>query len=240
MYIRNMRDSLQTPGSVCTGRPPWAEGAGTIVAVTDSAHYFSSDPGTPERRRTISVELAGQDVRVQTANGIFSPEGIDKGTRALLSVVPAPPAEGSFLDVGAGWGPIALTMALQSPGAQVTAVEVNERSLALCRDNAAAVGADNVTAVRPEDVAEDAGFDLIWSNPPIRIGKPALHALLERWLPALNPGGQAWLVVQKNLGADSLLPWIRQMLEERAPGEFSAERADTVKGFRILTVSRGG
>ncbi|MCT2007068.1 methyltransferase [Micrococcus lylae] len=209
-----------------------------MVAVTSSAHYFSADPGTPERRRTISVELAGRQVRVQTANGVFSPEGIDKGTGALLSVVPQPPAEGSFLDVGAGWGPIALSMALQSPAATVTAVEVNERSLALCRDNAAAVGADNVTAVRPEEVAEDAGFDLIWSNPPIRIGKPALHALLQRWLPALNPGGQAWLVVQKNLGADSLLPWIRTMLQQRAPSEFTAERADSVKGFRILKVSR--
>ncbi len=234
---------------MCTGRPPRAEpgleggggtGAGTIVAVTDSTHYFSSEPDTPERRRTISVELAGREVRVQTANGIFSPEGIDKGTRALLAVVPEPPAEGAFLDVGAGWGPIALTMAMQSPGAQVTAVEVNERSIALCRDNAEAVGAANVTAVRPEEVPEDAGFDLIWSNPPIRIGKPALHALLQRWLPTLNPSGEAWLVVQKNLGADSLLPWIRTMLEEQAPGEFTAERADTVKGFRILKVVRRG
>ena len=71
-------------------------------------------------------------------------------------------------------------------------------------------------ALRPEDVPEGAEFDLIWSNPPIRIGKPALHALLERWLPRLAPGGEAWLVVQKNLGADSLLPWIGRMLEARA------------------------
>ncbi|WP_343059360.1 class I SAM-dependent methyltransferase [Micrococcus cohnii] len=207
-------------------------------AVTDSTHYFSADPGTPERRRELTVALADREVRVQTANGVFSPDGIDKGTRALLSVVPAPPAEGSFLDIGAGWGPLALTMALRSPTATVTAVEVNERSLALCRDNARAAGADNVRALRPDQVPEDAGFDLIWSNPPIRIGKPALHALLTRWLPVLRPGGQAWLVVQKNLGADSLLPWIRTMLEEQAPGEFSVKRADTVKGFRILTVAR--
>nr|WP_246418777.1 methyltransferase [Micrococcus cohnii] len=186
----------------------------------------------------MTVALADREVRVQTANGVFSPDGIDKGTRALLSVVPAPPAEGSFLDIGAGWGPLALTMALRSPTATVTAVEVNERSLALCRDNARAAGADNVRALRPDQVPEDAGFDLIWSNPPIRIGKPALHALLTRWLPVLRPGGQAWLVVQKNLGADSLLPWIRTMLEEQAPGEFSVKRADTVKGFRILTVAR--
>jgi len=209
-----------------------------MVAVSSASHYFDADPSAPERRRTVRTRLAGRDVEVQTANGIFSPDGLDKGTAALFSAVPAPPATGRFLDVGAGWGPIALTLALRSPEAEVTAVEVNDRSLQLTRDNAAALGLGNVVALRPEDVPEDEEFDLIWSNPPIRIGKPALHALLERWLPRLAPGGEAWLVVQKNLGADSLLPWIGRMLEERAPGRFTAERADSVKGFRILRVAR--
>ncbi len=207
-------------------------------AVTSPAHYFSPDPGTPERRRSVDVELAGRRVTLQTANGVFSPDGIDKGTAALLSAVPAPPARGAFLDVGAGWGPLALTLALASPEAEVTGVEVNERSLALARDNAAAVGAQNALFLTPEQVPDDARFDLIWSNPPIRIGKAALHDLLAQWLPRLAPGGEAWLVVQKNLGADSLLPWISGMLQERAPGEFTATRAATVKGFRILRTSR--
>lgn len=208
--------------------------------MTEPAHYFSPDPGTPERRRTVDVELAGRRVSVQTANGIFSPDGIDKGTAALLSAVPAPPASGALLDVGSGWGPLALTMALASPGAEVTGVEVNERSLALARDNAAALGADNARFLAPDDVPADARFDLIWSNPPIRIGKAALHALLELWLPRLAPDGQAWLVVQKNLGADSLQPWIAAMLEAVEPGAFTVRRADTVKGFRILHVHRAG
>ena len=208
--------------------------------MTEPAHYFSPDPGAPERRRRVDVELAGRRVSVQTANGIFSPDGIDKGTAALLSVVPAPPAAGAFLDVGAGWGPLALTMALASPGAEVTGVEVNERSIALARDNAAALGADNARFLTPDDVPADTRFDLIWSNPPIRIGKAALHALLELWLPRLAPGGEAWLVVQKNLGADSLQPWIAALLESVAPGDFAVRRADTVKGFRILHVARAG
>lgn len=209
-----------------------------MVAVTSPAHYFSPDPGTPERRRSVDVELAGRRVTLQTANGVFSPDGIDKGTAALLSAVPASPARGAFLDVGAGWGPLALTLALASPEAEVTGVEVNERSLALARDNAAAVGASNARFLTPEQVPDDARFDLIWSNPPIRIGKAALHDLLAQWLPRLAPGGEAWLVVQKNLGADSLLPWISGMLQEQAPGEFTATRAATVKGFRILRISR--
>ncbi|QCU79453.1 methyltransferase domain-containing protein [Citricoccus sp. SGAir0253] len=204
----------------------------------DSAHYFSADPATPERRRRISLTLAGREVEVETANGIFSPEGLDKGTAAMLHTVPDPPPSGRFLDIGAGWGPLALTLGLRSPAAQVTAVEVNDRAARLCRDNAAALGVENLTVARPEDVPDSARFDLVWSNPPIRIGKEALHALLLQWLPRLAPGGRAYLVVQKNLGADSLLPWLAAALEERHPGEFTAIRHATEKGFRILRVDR--
>ena len=204
----------------------------------DGAHYFSAEPGTEERRRTLTVELAGRRVEVETSNGIFSPDGIDKGTAAMLSVVPDPPQSGRFLDIGCGWGPLALTLALLSPEARVLGVEVNDRAAQLCRDNAAALGLRNVTVQRPDEVSPEQTFDLIWSNPPIRIGKQALHELLLLWLPRLAPGGTAWLVVQKNLGADSLLPWMRTALEGLAPGEFTAQRVETVKGFRILTVTR--
>ena len=201
-------------------------------------HYFSSSPSGQDRRRVVEVELAGQYVQVETSGSIFSPDGVDRGTRVLLDVVPAPPAPGDFLDIGAGWGPIALTMGLISPGANITAVEVNERAAMLTRANASRLGIDNITVQHPDDVPADATFDLIWSNPPIRIGKAALHDILRRWLPVLNPGGQAWLVVAKKLGADSLMPWIQSMLDDKAPGEFTISRAATEKGFRVLRVER--
>lgn len=201
-------------------------------------HYFSSSPSGQDRRRLVDVELAGQDVQVETSGSIFSPDGVDRGTRVLLDVVPDPPASGDFLDIGSGWGPIALTMGLLSPGADITAVEVNERAASLTQANASRLGIDNITVQHPDDLPAEAGFDVIWSNPPIRIGKAALHGILTRWLPALNPGGQAWLVVAKKLGADSLLPWIQSMLEAKAPGEFTIRRAATDKGFRVLHVER--
>jgi len=201
-------------------------------------HYFSTTPAGEVRRRVIEVELAGQKVRVETAASIFSPDGVDRGTQVLLEAVPTPPPVGDFLDLGSGWGPLALTMAMNSPQAHVTAVEVNERAAALTQANAARLGLDNVEVRHPDEVASDQGFDLIWSNPPIRIGKAALHELMVRWLPSLNPGGQAWLVVAKKLGADSLLPWITQMLESHKPGQFEAVRDSTAKGFRVLRISR--
>ncbi len=197
-------------------------------------HYFSAQPSTPEKRRTISVELGGATRKVQSSGGVFSPDRIDKGTAVLLRGVPAPAAEGNLLDIGCGWGPITLSMALASPEATVHAVDVNERSLSLTRDNAAALGLKNVVVALPEDVDPARTYDTIWSNPPIRIGKEALHELLLLWLPRLSPGGEAWLVVQKNLGADSLQKWLGTVL----PQDWSIERVSTDKAFRILKVVR--
>lgn len=199
----------------------------------DSQHYFSAAPSGPDRRRPLRVKLAGHDWELVTSGGIFSPDGVDKGTAILLSEVP-PPSGSNLLDIGCGWGPLALTMALQAPQANVVAIDVNERSLELTRENARRLDLPNVTAALPDDVSPDISFDTIWSNPPIRIGKEALHELLLRWLPRLAPGGTAWLVVQKNLGADSLQRWLAGEL----PAGYDVGRAATAKSFRILRVQR--
>jgi len=184
--------------------------------------------------RTISVQLAGRRLDVTTANGIFSPQRVDVGTQVLLGNVPAPPPGGNLLDLGCGWGPIALTLALESPRATVWAVDVNERALELVRRNAESLGLDNVNAVTPDDVPADVQFMAIWSNPPIRVGKNELHAMMGTWLPRLEPGTNAWLVVQRNLGSDSLHRWLQAEL----PQDFAVTRAATNKGYRVLRVRR--
>lgn len=199
----------------------------------DSQHYFTASPQGPEVRRPLSVVLAGTRRELVTSSGLFSPDGIDKGTAILLDTVP-PPEGGTLLDIGSGWGPIALTMALLSPEATVYAIDVNERSIALTAENADRLGLRTIRSSTPDDVDPSLQFDTIWSNPPIRIGKQELHALLLRWLPRLAPGGRAWLVVQKNLGADTLLRW----LQEELPAGFVARRAETSKSFRVLEVRR--
>ncbi|MFK4730061.1 methyltransferase [Agromyces mediolanus] len=195
-------------------------------------HYFSSKPASEDALRTVRVRLAGRDLELLTAAGVFSPEHLDHGTRVLLEHVPVPPADGALLDLGCGWGPMALTLALRSPDATVWAVDVNERALDLVRRNAARLGLTNVNAVLPGDVPGELEFRAIWSNPPIRIGKQALHELLETWLPRLEAERSAWLVVQKNLGADSLQRWLGETL---AAGT-TIERRATDKGFRLIEV----
>jgi 16S rRNA (guanine1207-N2)-methyltransferase len=199
--------------------------------VTEPEHYFSARPAAPDERRTITVEMAGRSLDVQTAGGVFSHGHVDLGTRVLLREVPDPPQAGDLLDLGCGWGPLALTMALLSPDARVWAVDVNERALDLVRVNARRLGLGNVTAALPHDVPGDVRFAAIWSNPPVRVGKDALHDLLRLWLPRLSSDAEAWLVVGRNLGADPLHRWLAD--EQHV----SVSRAASAKGFRVLRVT---
>lgn len=203
-------------------------------------HYFSASPATPLELNEITVEIAGEEVTVNTASGMFSPGHIDGGTAVLLREMTAPPS-GHLLDLGCGWGPIALTMAKLNPRATVWAVDVNERSLDLTRKNAQRLGLSNVRCVFPDQVPEDIEFAEIWSNPPIRVGKDVLHGLMHRWLPRLKPGSSAYMVVQKNLGSDSLQKWLNAQFahnNQDALMHANTVRMATSKGFRILETIR--
>ena len=197
-------------------------------------HYFSAEPASPAEQRTLHVRLRGRDVEVSTAGGVFSPTRLDLGTQVLLRTVPDPPPEGELLDLGCGWGPVTIALAQASPRARVWAVDVNARALDLTARNAERLGLTGVRAVQPDDVPEDVRLAAIWSNPPIRVGKAVLHEMLDRWLPRLADGGSAFLVVQRNLGADSLAKHLAATL----PAGLEVERAASAKGFRVLRVTR--
>ncbi|CAM8643271.1 RsmC 16S RNA G1207 methylase RsmC [Acidimicrobiia bacterium] len=211
---------------------------------SSSSQYFSRHPEVDSDPRSIQLSLADIELALTTDTGVFSADRVDSGSRLLLQEAPWPtPEMGNILDIGCGYGPIALTLARRSPASTVWAVDVNERAVALCAANAEANGIDNVRPVVVDEsglpVAGDPAhqaelglvmFDAIWSNPPIRIGKEALHALLLYWLDRLAPGGKAWLVVQKHLGADSLGAWLE--------GEgWSTTRLVSRAGYRLLEVA---
>ena len=197
-----------------------------------SEHYFSETPESEYKPKELKLELDGREITVVTSGGIFSPDRLDSGTAVLLEHLDHVPPSGNILDIGCGWGPITLAVAARSPKATVWAIDVNERSMRLTRENAERLGLENVKVCRPEEVPADLTFDGIWSNPPIRVGKDELHSILQTWLPRLALGAEAYLVVQKNLGADSLHRW----LEAELPAGFSTIRVDTAKSFRVLRV----
>ena len=201
----------------------------TSGAAVKRSHYFDPRPAVESRPRAVRLRLGELDLELQADRGVFGSRGVDLGTMVLLREAPAPPPSGEILDLGCGYGPIALVLALRSPDARVWAVDVNERAVELARENAVAAKAPNVTACGPDEVADDVRFDAIYSNPPVRVGKAPLHELLLRWLPRLKPGGAAYLVVQRNLGSDSLASWLSTQ-------GFGVVRLKAKKGFRVIEV----
>ena len=195
-----------------------------------TSHYFNDVPDVPSARRRISVDLPDSSFEMETDTGVFSHGRLDAGTKVLLMEAPELPPTGDLLDLGCGAGPIALTMARRSPGSRVWAVDVNSRARELTAHNARTLSLNNVTVAAPDDVPDEVRFDVIWSNPPIKVGKDELHSLLLRWLPRLAPNGRAVLVVNKNLGSDSLQKWLR----ERG---YTVDRIASRQGYRILVVS---
>ncbi len=195
-------------------------------------HYFSADPAAPFQRTPVRAEVWGHELELTSGSGVFANGRLDIGTAVLFRET-EPPAAGRILDLGCGYGVIGLAICTAVPGAHVTGIDVNRRAVLLANENAVSFGvADRFTAVTPEEVPGDATFDEIWSNPPIRIGKAALHDLLLTWLPRLAPGGRAMMVVGKNLGADSLQRWLGEQ-------GYPTERVASAKGFRVLETRAG-
>lgn len=191
------------------------------------SHYFDEEPTTESAPRDVTLLLPDLTLTLQTDRGVFGYDRVDAGTKLLLLKAPAPAATGDLLDIGCGTGAIALTMARRAPAATVWAVDVNERARDLCLANAERNGCPNVRVCAPDDVPEGMRFATIWSNPAIRIGKPALHAMLHRWLGRLTDDGDALLVVHKHLGSDSLQAWLTTQ-------GFPTDRLASSSGYRIL------
>lgn len=197
-------------------------------------HYFSREPLSPLKAKSIQIPVAGELQQVTTASGTFSPQQLDFGTEVLIDQMAEAPDSGTLLDLGCGWGPIALNLARLRPATSIWAVDVNTRSLELTAKNAKDLGLVNIHTALPEQVPEDIQFSGIWSNPPIRIGKKELHDLLLMWLPRLQKDAEAFLVVQKNLGSDSLQKWLT---EELSSG-YQVSRHTSVKTYRVLKVRK--
>lgn len=192
-------------------------------------HYFTADPTTADARTSVRLSAWGLDLTLTTSSGVFSAQRIDRGTSVLFRQL-QPPRSGRILDLGCGYGAIGLAIAAASPGTTVVGVDVNRRAVDLANQNAGRLDlADRFHACEPADTPAGP-YDEIWSNPPIRIGKDALHDLLVRWLARLVPDGRAVLVVGRNLGADSLQRWLTDH-------EYPTTRVGSAKGFRVLAVA---
>jgi 16S rRNA (guanine1207-N2)-methyltransferase len=193
------------------------------------SQYFDVDPSVPLETASVPLTVDDRTVSLTSGSGVFGWRRVDPGSAALIKYAPPPPA-GDVLDLGCGYGPITVALALRAPESRIWALDVNRRALELTRANAAALELANVTAVEAADLPADVRFAAIYSNPPIKVGKGTMQDLLRTWLARLRPDGHAYLVVKQSMGSESLVRWL-------AEGGWASERLRSKNGYRVLDVT---
>ena len=197
--------------------------------VTDMAdHYYTANPASAHDERRFELSLLGRSLRFTTDAGVFSKDGLDKGTALLLEALP--PLSGRALDLGCGWGPVGAALAARYPDLDVVMTDVNARAAGLARRNLAANGLRAEVLEGDGFEAVTGTFDAIVTNPPIRAGKAVIYDLFLRAREYLKPDGALYLVIRKQQGAPSAL----KLLKEHYA---AAEVIDRGGGFWVIRAS---
>jgi len=166
-----------------------------------SHYYTKDDPTLKDARKPIFFEVRGRAFRMKTDSGVFSRSGLDFGTRTMLESLAVEPGE-NLLDLGCGIGVVGIVAGALF-GARVSMTDVNERAVALARENAAACGVEARVYAGDGCLHVPGSFDVVTTNPPIRAGKAVVYRLFREAREKLVDGGRFVCVVNKNQGAES-------------------------------------
>ena len=189
-------------------------------------HYYSETPASAHDERQFSVSLLGHEFRFTTDAGVFSRDGLDRGTEVLLNALPE--LAGRALDLGCGWGPVGVALGRKYPAAELVLTDVNERAAELARRNLRDNGVKNAQVVCGEGFENVEGsFDLIALNPPIRAGKAVIYELFANSAAHLSAGGALYIVIRKQQGAESAQKYLQTIYGD-------VERVARDKGYWVL------
>ena len=196
-----------------------------------SDHYYTANPASAHDERRVALTALGNALVFTTDAGVFSRDGLDKGTEALLNALPVP-MEGRVLDLGCGWGPVGVALGKKYPALEIVMTDINQRAAELARRNLAANGVRAQVVQGDGFAAVEGSFDAILTNPPIRAGKAVIYALFREARARLNPGGALYIVIRKQQGAPSALKFLREVYDE-------AEVIDRSGGFHVIRARDG-
>ena len=179
------------------------------------AFYFDSDPTVESKEKEIHFTLFDKEYRYYTDNGVFSKNRIDEGSYIFLKILLPLQLDGNILDLGCGYGPIGLTLALNSSKARVTLADINSRALALASKSSARLNLSNRVTIVQSDIYENikGPFDSIVVNPPIRAGKAVINEMFSGAKQHLIDGGSLYVVIRRKQGAESALKYIETVFE---------------------------
>ena len=188
-------------------------------------HYYTENPNSAHDERRIALQALGNDLTFVTDAGVFSRDGLDRGTEVLLEALP--PLEGRVLDLGCGWGAVGVALGKRYPALDIVMTDINSRAVELARRNLAENGVTAAVLQGDGFDAVEGRFDAIVTNPPIRAGKAVIYGLFARARDYLEPDGALYVVIRKQQGAPSALKYLKEIYSR-------AETVDRASGFHVL------
>jgi len=188
-------------------------------------HYYTENPNSAHDERRVAVNALGNDLTFVTDAGVFSRDGLDRGTEVLLEALP--PLAGRVLDLGCGWGAVGVALGKRCPALDIVMTDINSRAVELARRNLAENGVKATVLQGDGFDAVEGRFDAIVTNPPIRAGKAVIYGLFARARDYLEPDGALYVVIRKQQGAPSALKYLKEIYGQ-------AETLDRASGFHVL------
>ena len=196
-----------------------------------SDHYYTENPNSAHDERQVTIVALGNELAFTTDAGVFSRDGLDRGTEVLLKALPA--LTGRVLDLGCGWGAVGVALGKRYPALEIVMTDINQRAVALAKRNLAANGVHAEVAQGDGFGAVTGAFDAVITNPPIRAGKAVVYGLFSQARDYLKPDGALYVVIRKQQGAPSALKYLKEIYVE-------AELIDRGGGFHVIRAKKNG
>jgi len=188
-------------------------------------HYYTENPNSAHDERQVTLTALGNALTFTTDAGVFSRDGLDRGTELLLEALP--PLSGRVLDLGCGWGAVGVALGRKYPGLEIVMTDINRRAVELARRNLAANGVRAEVLQGDGFQAVTGAFDAIVTNPPIRAGKAVIYGLFRQAMDFLKPDGALYIVIRKQQGAPSALKYLKELYDR-------AGIIDRGSGFHVI------
>ena len=176
------------------------------------SHYFENDKNLKSEFRTLSYKYDSFSFEFLSDNGVFSKDKIDYGSRLLLETyLEKEKTSKKVLDVGCGYGFIGCVIS-KINNSHVDMIDVNKRAIHLTNKNIKNLKLDKAKCFESDAYQNiNDKYDVIITNPPIRVGKAKVLEILLKAFDYLEEDGTLYYVIRKDQGALS----IKKILEEK-------------------------
>ena len=189
-------------------------------------HYFTNNEDLESKIKEINYNILDKKFTFYTDLGVFSKDKVDYGTDLLLKTYLNNHNESfKVLDVGCGYGVIGLVIE-SITNSKVDMIDINKRSVHLSKMNIKKFGSNNNVFYSDAYSEVNDTYDIVITNPPIRVGNDKLLEILMSSPHIRIEKGELWYVIRKDQGGITIMKKLESI--------YNIEIKEKKKGYIIF------